>query len=109
MSLSKRNVIAGLQSAHPWAAVDLEGVFLRSPGDESARGMLGEAMQRVKNGDLTSPEKKMTVEEWIHYNAEIAEEKLRSECERMVGAFEKEGGRAMRALEGVECVEWIHG
>ena len=109
MSPSKRNVIAGLQSAHPWTAVDLEGVFLNSPGDENARGlfggMLGDAIQKVRNGELASPEKKMTVEEWIHHNAEMAEEKLRSECERMVGAFEREGGRAMRALEGVECVE----
>jgi hypothetical protein len=107
MSPSKRNIIAGLQSAQPWIAVDLDGVFLKSPGDENASGigLLGEAMQKVKNGDLTSPEKRMTVEEWIHYNAEVAEEKLRGECEAMVGAFEREGGRAMRALEGVECVE----
>ena len=93
--------------AQPWTAVDLDGVFLKSPGDENASGMglLGEAMQKVKKGDLTSPEKKMTVEQWIHYNAEVAEEKLRGECEAMVGAFEREGGRAMRALEGVDCVE----
>jgi len=54
---------------------------------------------------LTSPEKKMTVEEWIHHNAQMAEEKLKNECERMVGAFESEGTRAMHAIEGVECVE----
>ena len=47
----------------------------------------------------------MSVEEWIHHNAERAEEKLRNECERMVGMFEREGTRAMHALEGVECVE----
>jgi hypothetical protein len=105
MSPSKRNVIAGLQSAQPWSAVDLDAVFLKSPGDENAVGLFGEALHQVKNGELTSPEKKMTLEEWIHYNAEVAEEKLRGECERMVGVFEREGGRAMIALEGVECVE----
>ena len=110
MSPSKRNVIAGLQSSHPWTAVDLEGVFLKSPGDENAgQGLFGEAiggmMGRLKGGELTSPEKRMSVEEWIHYNAEMAEGNLRGECERMVGSFEREGGRAMRALEGVECVE----
>lgn len=109
MSPSKRNIVAGLHSAHPWTAVDLDAVFLKSPSDENDGGLLGgmlsEAGQKVKNGDLTSPEKKMTVQEWIHYNAEMAEEKLRGDCERMVGAFEREGGRAMRVLEGVECVE----
>ncbi|KAG0649145.1 Chromosome segregation cut17 [Hyphodiscus hymeniophilus] len=107
MSPSKRNVIAGLQSAHPWSAVDLDVILLKSPGDENvaAIGMIGEAMLKAKNGDLTSPEKRMTVEEWIQHNAEAAEEKLRSECERMVGVFEREGGRAMQALEGVECLE----
>ncbi len=61
--------------------------------------------EKVKNGELTSPEKRMTVEEWIQHNAAMAEEKLRGECERMVGVFEREGGRAMQALEGVECLE----
>jgi len=67
--------------------------------------LFGPAAEKAKNGDLTSPEKSMTVEEWIHYNATLAEEKLKDECERMVGAFEKEGTRAMLALEGVECID----
>jgi hypothetical protein len=109
MSPSKRNIIAGLQTLHPWTTVDLDAIFLKSPSDENFLGngkrLLGDAMEKVKNGQLTSPEKKMSVEEWIQYNAEVAEEKLRGECERMVGTFESEGTRAMRALEGVECVE----
>ena len=106
LSPSKRNVIAGLQSVQPWTAVDLDAVFIKSPSDENGTGIFGEMMiGKVKGADLTSPEKKMTVEEWIYYNAEVAEEKMRNECERMVGAFEREGGRAMRALEGVECVD----
>ena len=109
MSPSKRNIIAGLQTVHPWTAVDLDAIFLKSPSGENAisngNGLLGDVLDKVKNGYLTSPEKKMSVEEWIHYNAEVAEEKLRGECERMVGTFEREGTRAMRALEGVDCAE----
>ena len=106
-SPSKRHVIAGLQTLNPWTSVDLDLVFLKSPGDENVtrNDILKEAVDTLKNGGITSPEKKMTVEEWIHYNAEMAEKKLRNECERMVGSFEREGTRAMRALEGVECVE----
>jgi hypothetical protein len=109
LSPSKRNVINGLQSLHPWTAVDLEAIFLISPGRENAIGsvaeLFGGAADKIKNGDLTSPEKRMTVEEWIHHNAQMAEEKLKNECERMVGKFETEGTRAMRALEGVDCIE----
>ena len=70
-------------------------------------GEIGQGLERISKGDqaLTSPEKKMTVEEWIQHNAGLAEEKLRAECERMVGIFEKEGGKAMRTLEGIECLE----
>jgi hypothetical protein len=106
-SPSKRNIIAGLQSSHPWTAVDLDEILLQSPSDARAEkenaisGLLAEAVGKVKKGELTSPEKRMTVEEWIMYNASLAEEKLRGECERMVGVFEREGGRAMRVLEGV--------
>ena len=52
-----------------------------------------------KTVQLTSPEKKMTVEEWIYHNAGLAETKLKTECEAMVSKFESEGGRAMRVLE----------
>ncbi|KAF8852420.1 BIR-domain-containing protein [Acephala macrosclerotiorum] len=105
MSPSKRNVLAGLQSNAPWTAVDLDMVFMKTPSDENAANPFGGAIEKAKNGELTSPEKKMTVEEWIKYNAEVAEEKLKGECERMVGLFESEGMRAMQALEGVECLE----
>ena len=54
---------------------------------------------------LTSPEKKMSVEEWIRFKAARAEEGLRGECERLVGRFEAEGMRALGALEGVEVLE----
>jgi hypothetical protein len=111
MSPSKRNVIAGLKSTHPWSAVDLDDVFMKSPqiDKENARlvgaGLLNDAVDKAKKGQLTSPEKSMTVEDWIRFNAGLAEEKLRGECERLVGAFESQGTKAMVALEGIECVD----
>ncbi|KAK3324021.1 hypothetical protein B0T19DRAFT_219714 [Cercophora scortea] len=95
-SPSKQNVVAGLQSATPWTAVDLEGVFSPVKDGEKENGV---ARLLRKGGELTSPEKGMTVEEWIYHNAGLAEQKLRHECEVMVSAFEKEGSRAMGVLE----------
>lgn len=106
MSPSKRNIIAGLQTLHPWSSVDLDTVFMKSPGGENVvmntKSLFGD---EIKTDSLTSPEKRMSVEEWIHYNAEQAEERLRNECERMVSGFEQQGTRAMQALEGIECLE----
>lgn len=108
-SPSKRNIIAGLQSEHQWTAVDLDLIFLKSPADKNAPrrvpGLLDEALEKARSGEMTSPEIRMSVEEWIQYNAASAEEKFRNECERMVGIFESEGGRAMRSLEGIMAEE----
>ena len=52
---------------------------------------------------LSSPERKMSVQEWILFNAKSGEERLRRECERLVGRFEGEGVRALKALEGIVC------
>ena len=87
-----------LQSTTPWTAVDLERVFL---ADEPS---LGKENRVVAEG-LTSPEKKMSVEQWILGNAARGEERLRAECERVVGRFEAEGVRALRAVEGIVVVE----
>lgn len=104
----QRNIIAGgLQSTFPWTAVDLETIFLASPSSKNADKEnvgLTAALKSVK-GDLTSPEKKMSVEEWIAFNASQGEERLRRECERLVGIFEGQGVRALRTLEGVDCVQ----
>lgn len=96
--------------------MDLDAVFINTAdiNNENAKDIFGVMKGKGKRSgemgkegtvELTSPEKKMSVEEWIRYNAQMAEERLRNECERMVGAFEREGTRAMAALEGVECVE----
>lgn len=101
---ANNNVVGGLRSTEPWTAVDLD-LFLESCGDvdkENATAGTLEAFSNLTKGAvLTSPERRMTVEEWILYNAGLAERRLRMECEAVVSAFEREGGRAMRALEGV--------
>ncbi|KAJ9640962.1 hypothetical protein H2199_005630 [Coniosporium tulheliwenetii] len=123
LSPSKRsNVISGaLTTAAPWTAADLETVFLLSPSSkallhpasssiftdldqENLRDMSAEELARRVRQGLSSPEKRMSVQEWIYWNAARGEERLRRECERLVGVFETEGARALGSLEGVECV-----
>ena len=93
-SPSKRNIIAKLQSTKTWKSVDLDAVF-GSPDKENAGSVLR------KGKELTSPEKRMTVEEWVYHNAGEAERILKEECEGMVSKFESEGGKAMSVLEGL--------
>ncbi|KAI8628206.1 hypothetical protein F5Y19DRAFT_145055 [Xylariaceae sp. FL1651] len=96
-SPSKRNVIAGLESTHPWTGTDVELIF-----EDLDKENISASGRFLRSGmDITSPEKQMTVEEWIYHNAEQAEKKLKHECEAIVTTFEKEGTRAMQALEGV--------
>lgn len=93
-----------LQSSFPWTAVDLEQIFHGTPsaGKENDPFFFGGTTNQEI---LPSPEKKLNVEEWIKFNAQRGEEKLRNECERLVGRFEGEGVRALRTLEGIACVQ----
>lgn len=103
-SPSKRNANAGFPpSAHPWTPVDIDEVLYGEASDKENADLTG-IFKGVK-GTLTSPEKKMTVEEWIMWNAKNGEERLKRECERLVNQFEKEGGRAMQRLEAIECID----
>ena len=63
-----------------------------------------EILLALSGAQLSSPEKNMTVQEWIEHIAGQAEEGLRSEAEGVVGVFEREGQRAMGALERVRCI-----
>jgi hypothetical protein len=104
LSPSKRQLNTGnLSSKHSWKPSDIEQLLLDTLADKENRGFNG-SLNNSKQM-LTSPEMKMTVDEWVKFNAKDGEEKLKLECERLIGVFEKEGGRAMRALEGLECVE----
>ncbi|EPS25332.1 hypothetical protein PDE_00265 [Penicillium oxalicum 114-2] len=103
-SPSKRTLNAGFPaSLHPWTPVDIEEVLFGENSDKE-NGDLAGLLNGAKAG-LTSPEKRMTVEAWILWNAKNGEERLKRECERLVSQFEKEGDRAMRRLETIECVD----
>ncbi|CAI7671233.1 unnamed protein product [Penicillium palitans] len=103
-SPSKRNANGGFgPSSQPWTPVDIDEVLFGEASDKENADLSG-LFKGVKAG-LTSPEKKMTVQEWIAWNAKNGEERLKRECERLVGQFEKEGGRAMRRLEAIECID----
>ncbi|KAL3445314.1 hypothetical protein BJX65DRAFT_147925 [Aspergillus insuetus] len=103
-SPSKRNASAQrVQTSHPWVPIDVDEILLASASDKENVDLSG-PLSNAKN-ELSSPEKKMTVEEWIMWNAKNGEERLKRECERLVGQFEREGARAMRALEGIECID----
>ncbi|KAI9847620.1 MAG: hypothetical protein M1837_002194 [Sclerophora amabilis] len=112
-SPSRRNMTTNnaLSTSLPWTAVDLEAAFFHSPKsrinedkENSKVDLLNDAIQGVK-GMLTSPEKKMTVEQWIQYNAQLTNERMKTECERLVGVFEREGNRALQTLDGLDVSE----
>ena len=101
-SPSKRNLIIGnqLQSTNPWHPADLEAVF--QPASDKENPSLHKPTGGVP--ELSSPEKRMNVEEWVRWNAAQQEAQLKQECERLVGIFEREGNRAIGALEGVHVL-----
>ncbi|KAL8761762.1 MAG: hypothetical protein Q9184_002161 [Pyrenodesmia sp. 2 TL-2023] len=100
-SPSKRN-ISRLQSTLPWISIDIDKLFNTPSADKE--NLPSPSLKDPKQG-LSSPEKKLTVEEWVRWNAERGEDKLREKCERLVGKFESEGVRALKTLEGIICAE----
>ncbi|KAF2493355.1 inhibitor of apoptosis repeat-containing protein [Lophium mytilinum] len=104
--------VGGFGSSMPWKPIDLENVFVFSPSvptldmaldKENFFHVSGEAeVAKVREG-LTEAERGMSVEEWIVHNAERGEQILRAECERKINVFEIEGGKALLALEGIQC------
>ncbi len=96
--LSPSKHVSGLQSTVPWNAVDLDTALLPSP--QASPGRVGEQLVAAA-GTLTSPEKKMSVEEFVRYRAEQSDIELKRRCEGMVEAFEKQGLRAIESLQGV--------
>ncbi|KAI5210071.1 hypothetical protein E4T39_00418 [Aureobasidium subglaciale] len=91
-----------LNSTTPWVPSDLESVFF--PDSEGENGDADDVFNKLLEvgGALTSPERKMTVEEWIRSRAELGGSKLKNECERMVMLFEREGNRGLAALNGIQ-------
>ena len=106
VSSPSRNNISKLKTTFAWTAIEMEHIFEGTPtaDRENSHSVFGGAGKSLESR-LTSPEKKLTVEQWIQFNAQRGEERLRNECERLVGKFEDQGVRALRVLEGIVCAE----
>lgn len=92
-----------------WTPVDIGMFIAGSPagelGNDDPLVAFGSMVIESLNEPLPSPEKTMTIEQWIQHKAKQAEDRLRNQCERLVGKFESEGMRALRTLEGLTCVD----
>jgi hypothetical protein len=64
-------------------------------------GQTAENIQAALLAALTDEEKSMTIERWVLYNAQRGEEKLRRACEQQIAAYQREGQRALAALEAI--------
>lgn len=94
-----------LRSSVPWVAIEFESLFLGSPIEKENNPFVSRDTVEGLEPELGSPEKKLSVEEWVQFNAKKGEVRLRNECERLVGRFEGEGIRALRTLEGIACID----
>ncbi|EME46491.1 hypothetical protein DOTSEDRAFT_169130 [Dothistroma septosporum NZE10] len=101
MLFSPSKQLSHLVSSAPWIAADLESVLVPSP--QASPGKLSSQLAAAA-GVLASPEKKMSVEQWVRHRAQRGEEELRKRCEQMVATFEKEGMRAVESLSGIRVV-----
>ena len=103
-SPSKRNC-SKLQSSIPWVPVEFDKFLgLSMDGKENNPFATGGMIEGLKDR-LPSPEKILTMEEWVRFKARALEETMRNDCERLVGKFEGEGIQALRTLEGIVCVD----
>lgn len=98
--------ISQLTSTTTWEPVDLDTVLLGLETDENANtpGRVGQALALAAQGTLSAKERGMSVEEWVRWRAEVCEDEFRRKGEGMVAAFEREGVRGLRCLEGIEVV-----
>lgn len=94
-----RITTAALTTAQSWTAIDVSTIFLQSPDKHKA--MPKQAMLHDVVAQLSTEERNMSIEAWINYHAIKAEDRLKGECERLIGVFEENGAKAIRSLEGV--------
>jgi hypothetical protein len=117
-SPSKRHIVSRLQTQVAWEPAELDAIFTSfSPSKSAAvdnkenrlasidiskldkQRLLG-VVEAVK-ANMTEEEKGMTVEQWVRWNAQKSEDKMKKETETMITMFEREATKAQRALEAV--------
>lgn len=90
-------------SAMEWNPIIISNIVADAGLDQENKDFdmsdTAENINKAVLASLTSPEKRMTVEEFVMHNARRGEEKLRRECERQIAAFATEGRRALAALD----------
>lgn len=99
VSPTRASTTAALTTTQPWTVIDLSTIFLQSPNKQqlvSDQPVLGDVIAQ-----LSAEERQMSIEAWIIHHATKAEDRLRGECERLIGVFEENGAKAVRSLEGV--------
>lgn len=86
-----------------WHPAVLANIITDAGLDQENMGIdMGDTTENITKAvlaSLTSPEKRMNIEEFVLHNAKRGEEKLRRECQRQIAAFEAEGRRALAALD----------
>ncbi|KAF3044279.1 hypothetical protein E8E12_003348 [Didymella heteroderae] len=104
------------QEEQKWDPIDMDAFFGNTEGVAAfmndividagldaivAAGSSDEELQAAVYAGLTAAEKKMTIKQWVLYNAKRGEEKLRQACEKQILAFEAEAKKARAAIEAI--------
>lgn len=105
------------RGGNTWQPTDIDTFFTRTHEAERAfvneiiidgglddltmTGTIPEDIKAAVLAGLTDVEREMSIEQWVLYNAQRGEEKLRNACEQQTLAFEAEGRRALTAMEGI--------
>lgn len=94
---------AASASGWKWDPIIISNIITDAGLDQENMDIdMGDTAENISKAvltSLTSPEKRMTIEEFVLHNAKRGEDKLRKECERQIAAFEAEGRRALAALD----------
>jgi hypothetical protein len=118
-SPSKRHIVSRLQTQVAWEPAELDAIFTSFSPSKSAtadnkenrlasidissldKQRLPGVVEAVKS-NMTEEEKGMTVEQWVRWNAQKSEDKMKNATESMITMFESEASKAQIALEAVK-------
>lgn len=98
----KKHVDTKLEPLIQWTAAEVEAILLPSPVRAANHRDSAEQRLQELGQSLESPEKLMTLEEWIRARGVIAEQRLKASCEAMVANFENEGARALKVIQSIQ-------